>query len=72
MLKVTNRASGRLVLRTVKVVLSSPHTCEGIQGNLGYKIPLRGIWIPGTGFRVLCQWNVDSRLQSLVGFRIAN
>ena len=71
MLKVTNRASGRLVLRTVKVTLSSPHE-KAIQGNLGFKIPLRGIWIPGTGFRVLCQWNVDSRLQSLVGFRIAN
>ena len=26
--------------------------------------------IPGTGFRILCQWNLDSGFQSLVGFRI--
>ena len=26
--------------------------------------------IPGTGLRILCQWNLDSGFQSLVGFRI--
>ena len=26
--------------------------------------------IPVTGFRILCQWNLDSRLQLLVEFRI--
>ena len=25
---------------------------------------------PGTGLQILCQWNVDSGFQSLVGFRI--
>ena len=33
-------------------------------------IPLSGFQIPGTGFRILCQWNLDSGFQSLVGFRI--
>ena len=27
-------------------------------------------WIPGTGLRILCQWNLDSRCQSVVRFRI--
>ena len=27
-------------------------------------------WIPGTGLRILCQWNLDSRFQSVVRFRI--
>ena len=29
-----------------------------------------GFWIPGTGFRILCQWNLESRFQSFVRFRI--
>ena len=29
-----------------------------------------GFWIQGTGFRILCHWNVDSGFQSVVGFRI--
>ena len=33
------------------------------QGSLGF-------WIPRHGFRILCQWNLDSGFQSLVGFRI--
>ena len=33
-------------------------------------IPGCGFQIPGTGFRILCQWNLDSRFQSVVGFRV--
>ena len=35
----------------------------GIQDSLVF-------WIPHRGFRILCQWNLDSGLQLLVGFRI--
>ena len=38
--------------------------------SLGFWIPHRGFWIQGTGFRILCHWNVDSGFQSVVGFRI--
>ena len=43
---------------------------EGIQNNLGFWIPRRGFRILGPGFRILCQWNLDSEFQALVGFRI--
>ena len=50
MLKVTNRASGRLGLRTVKVVLSSPHERNprqsGIQDSTPWNLDFR-YWIPG-------------------------
>ena len=36
---------------------------KGIQDSLGF-------WIPGTEFRFLCQWDLDSGFQSLEGFRI--
>ena len=41
-----------------------------IQDSLGFWIPLRRFRIPGTGFCILCQLNLDSGFQSLVGFRI--
>jgi len=44
--------------------------CEEIQNSLGFWIPRRGFLILGTGFRILCQWNLDSGFQALVGFRI--
>ena len=48
--------------------------CRLIQDSLDWTeldwIPGCGFRIPGTGFRILCQWNLDSRLQSLVGFRV--
>ena len=50
--------------------------CKGIQDRLGFRILESGLdstpWfrIPGTKFRILCQWNLDSGYQSLVGFRI--
>ena len=34
-----------------------------------FKIPLCGFRNSGTGFRILCQWNLDSGFESLVGFR---
>ena len=34
--------------------------CKLIQDDLGF-------WIQGTGFRIPCQWNVDSGIQSLEG-----
>ena len=37
--------------------------CKLIEDSLGS-------WIPGIGFRISCQWNLDSRFQSLAGFRI--
>ena len=33
--------------------LKATETCKGIQESLG-------IWTPGTGVRILCQWNLDS------------
>ena len=45
-------------------------SCKVIQDSLGFWIPRHGFRIPATGFRVLCQWNLDSRYQSLVGFQI--
>ena len=41
------------------------------QDSPGVWIPSREIRIPGTGFRVLCQQNLDSGFQSLVGLRIS-
>ena len=43
---------------------------KGIQESLGFWIAHGGFWIQGTGFRILCHWNVDSGFQSVVGFRI--
>ena len=37
--------------------------CKEIQDSLGF-------WILRRGFRILCQWNLDSGFQSFVGFRI--
>ena len=34
-----------------------------------HSIPF-AVWIPDTGFRNFCQWNLDSGIQSLAGFRI--
>ena len=55
--------------------------CKGIQDRLGFWILDSALWtldwtlrfgfrIPVIGFRILCQWNLDSGYQSLVGFRI--
>ena len=50
----------------------SPHVkWKGIEDSLGIWIPRRGFRSPSTGwFQIFCQWNVDFRFQSLVGFRI--
>ena len=47
--------------------LLSPHVREG---SLVFWIPRHEFQIPGTGFHILCQWNLDSGFQWLVGFRI--
>ena len=39
-------------------------SCKGMQDSLGFWIPCRGFWISGNEFRILCQWNWDSGLQS--------
>ena len=31
-----------------------------MKDNLGFWIPRHGFRIPGTAFRILCQWNLDS------------
>ena len=41
-----------------------------IQDSLGFWIPHCWFRIPGTGFRILCQWNFDSGFQSLVRLQI--
>ena len=41
---------------------------KGIHDSLGFWILRRGFWVPGTGFQILCQWNLDFGLPSLVGF----
>ena len=43
-------------------------SCKGIQDSLGFWIPRRRI--PDSRYLSLCQWNLDSGFQSLVGFRI--
>ena len=40
-----------------------------IQDSPGLWIPCRRFQIPATGFRILCQWNLDSGFQN-AGFRI--
>ena len=42
---------------------------KGIQGSLGFSISRCGFQIPGNWIPV-CQWNLDSGFQSIVGFRI--
>ena len=44
-----------------------PRQCKGIKESLGFWIPRGGFRITGTGFRNFGCWNMDSRLQSLVG-----
>ena len=38
--------------------------------SLGLLILRYGIWTPGTGFWIPYQWDLDSGIQSLVGFQI--
>ena len=44
--------------------------CNGIQDSVGLWILRSRYHIPGSGFRIVCQWNLDSGFQSLVGFQI--
>ena len=39
--------------------------CKEIQDSLGFWIPCLGFTIPGTGFWILCQQNLDSRFLEL-------
>ena len=41
-----------------------------IQDSLKFWIQRYGLQIPGNGFWIFCQWNLNSGFQSLVGFRI--
>ena len=43
--------------------------CKEIQDSLGFWFPRRGFLISGTGFRILCPWNLDSGYQSSVDSR---
>ena len=45
--------------------LQSPHACKGIQYSLGFWTPRHGFRIPGTGLRILCQWNLDSGFREM-------
>ena len=42
---------------------------QGIQNSLELYIPRHGFWFQKLD-SILCQWNLDSGLQSFVGFRI--
>ena len=44
--------------------------CKEIQDTLGFWFPRHGYRILGAKFRILCQVNLDSGFQSLLGFRI--
>ena len=44
--------------------------CKEIQESLGFWISRRGFLISGTGFRILCPWNLDSGYQLSGGFQI--
>ena len=41
--------------------------CKAIQNSLVFLIPHQGFRILGNGFRIICQWNLDSVFQALVG-----
>ena len=45
-----------------------PHE-RGFKAVLKFWIPRHGFWIPGTGFRILCQWELNSGFQ-IPGFPI--
>ena len=57
---------------------STPWIPDSLSLELGFRIPKPSIShstrqisrIPSTGFRIYCEWNLDSGFQSLVGFRI--
>ena len=57
-------------LRTSPGYAPSLAPCKGIRDSLVFSIPRHEFQIPGTGFHILCQWNLDSGFQWLVGFRI--
>ena len=44
--------------------------CKVIQHSRGCWNSRCGFWIPGIGYRIPCQWALDSRYQSLAGFQI--
>ena len=44
--------------------------CKGNKDSFGYWIPRHSFRIPGTRFQILCQMNLDSGFQSLMGFWI--
>ena len=58
------------ILDSILWIPDSP--CKSSQDSLAEFdwIPGCALRIPGTGFWIPCQWNLDSGLQSLVGFRI--
>ena len=43
--------------------------CLGIHNIFGFWIPCYGFQIPGSWFRILCPWNLDSKFQLSVGSR---
>lgn len=45
-----------------------PRKCKRIQDSPKFWIPCHWFRIPATGLRIVCQWNWESRSQSLVGF----
>ena len=57
-------------LDNLAIPLSHRAPCKVIQDSLGFWIPRCGFQIPGTRFLIFYQCNLDSRLQSLGGFRI--
>ena len=62
---------GNCEFSMIYFVVSSLLLCKEMQDNLGFWIPRCGFLIPGIEFRIPCQWNLDSRFQSLAGFRIS-
>ena len=57
---VTSRGGGLTSLKT-----AAKETRE-IQDSLGFWIPFYGFRIQGTGFRILCQWILDTGFQSFL------
>ena len=52
----------------IVVVLPESRMAKIGQDSIGFWISRRGLWISGTGFWIHCHWNLDSGLQSLMGF----
>ena len=71
--KITAQVLQKVHFQLTSVAKEPPYCCalcKVIQHSRGCWNSRCGFWIPGIGFRIPCQWALDSRYQSLAGFQI--